>query len=70
MNEERIVERPPIEMQSKASYTQAVNEERFNEVCGAIARYWDQRLPIPLDWVQEYNDLLEYFKVRGIDIKI
>lgn len=32
--------------------------ERFVEVCEAIVRYYDAELKIPLEWVEEYNELI------------
>jgi hypothetical protein len=44
----------------KRFYDQRVKVERFNEVCGAIARYYDARLKIKIEWIEEYNELVEY----------
>ena len=34
-----------------------VQEERFVEVCAAISRYYNKGLVIPIEWVNEYNEL-------------
>jgi hypothetical protein len=44
----------------KRFYNQRVKVERFNEVCGAIARYYDARLKIKIEWIEEYNELVDY----------
>ena len=44
----------------KRFYDQRVKVERFNEVCGAIARYYDARLKIKIEWIEEYNELVDY----------
>ena len=35
-------------------------KERYYEVCGAIARYYDAGKKIPIEWVVEYNELVEH----------
>lgn len=34
-------------------------QQRFLEVCEAIKRYWDAGEKIPLEWIEEYNELIE-----------
>ena len=38
------------------------NLERLNEVRGAITRYYNAELKIPIEWVEEYNELIELLK--------
>jgi hypothetical protein len=52
--------KPPLGLIPKRFYDQRVKVERFNEVCGAIARYYDARLKIKIEWIEEYNELLDY----------
>lgn len=33
--------------------------KRFNEVCGALVRYYNANLPIEIEWVEEYNELVK-----------
>ena len=33
-------------------------EHRFTEVCEAIERYYAASKKIPLEWVEEYNELI------------
>lgn len=39
-------------------------EERFIEVCAAMTRYYSNALPIPIEWVEEYNDLVTKIKFK------
>jgi hypothetical protein len=50
----------------KRFYDQRVKVERFNEVCGAIARYYDARLKIKIEWIEEYNELVDYMNKSEI----
>lgn len=34
-------------------------QQRFNEVCGAFARYYDAGKKMPIEWVEEYNELVD-----------
>jgi hypothetical protein len=52
--------KPPLGLRPKILYDDLVKVERFNEVCGAIARYYDARLKIKIEWIEEYNELVEY----------
>jgi hypothetical protein len=51
--------RPPLGLIPKKFYDERVKVERFNEVCGAIARYYDAGLKINIEWIEEYNELVE-----------
>ena len=51
--------KPPLGMISKRFHDERVKAERFNEVCGAIARYYDAGLKINIEWIEEYNELVE-----------
>lgn len=33
--------------------------ERFQEVCKAISEKYNALEPIPVEWIQEYNELIE-----------
>jgi hypothetical protein len=52
--------KPPLGLIPKRFYDQRVKVERFNEVCGAIARHYDARLKIKIEWIEEYNELVDY----------
>tara|TARA_R110001632_G_scaffold82964_1_gene183947 strand:+ start:753 stop:914 length:162 start_codon:yes stop_codon:yes gene_type:complete len=49
------MKKPPIGLKPKKYHLL----ERFNEVRSAIVRYSDAELPIPVEWVEEYNELIE-----------
>jgi hypothetical protein len=51
--------RPPLGLMPRRFHDERVKIERFNEVCGAIARYYDAGLKINIEWVEEYNELVE-----------
>lgn len=42
-----------------------IEEKRFNDLRGAINRYAIDGFKIDLDWVDEYNELLDKIKKRG-----
>ncbi len=52
--------KPPLGLIPKMLHDDLVKVERFNEVCGAIARYYDARLKIKIEWIEEYNELVDY----------
>lgn len=54
--------KPPIGLKPFRFHERETKIERFNDVCGAIQRYYDAGLKINLEWVSEYNDLIEYFE--------
>ena len=35
-------------------------KERHEEVCQAIARYYNDNREIPTEWVEEYNELVKH----------
>ncbi len=39
------------------------DKERLNEVRSAIVRYYDAELKIPIEWIEEYNELIDSTKV-------
>lgn len=51
--------RPPLGLIHKKLHDERVKVERFNEVCGAIARYYDAGMKINVEWIKEYNELVE-----------
>ena len=53
--------KPPLGLTPKIHHDNLVKVERFNEVCGAIARYYDAKLKIKIEWIEEYNELVDYF---------
>lgn len=51
--------RQPLGLIPKKIHDERVKVERFNEVCGAIARYYDAGLKIKIEWIEEYNGLVD-----------
>jgi hypothetical protein len=39
-----------------------IDTERFNEVRGAIVRFYDAETEIPVKWIEEYNELIRLTK--------
>jgi len=50
-----IAIKPPIGLRPRFMN----DTERFNEVTRAIERYRAAQLKIPIEWVEEYNELIE-----------
>ena len=50
---------PPLGLIPKKFHDEQVKVKRFNEVCRAIAEYYDARLKINIQWIEEYNELVE-----------
>jgi hypothetical protein len=40
------------------------DDKRFYEVCGAITRYYQEGLEIPIEWIEEYN---QYIRSKNHD---
>ena len=55
--------KPPIGLKPKKYHSL----ERLNEVRSAIVRYYDNELPIPVEWIEEYNELLNQNKDESRD---
>jgi len=58
----RVWKRPPLGLIPKEIYNKNNKVTRFNEVCGAISRYYNEGLQIPINWVEEYNELVDNIK--------
>jgi hypothetical protein len=54
LNMDDRIERPPLGLRPKF----IVDELRLNEIDEAIARYYEARYPIPLEWIEERNQLI------------
>lgn len=53
------VNEPPIGLIPKEHYERQKTASRFKDVCGAITRYYNASLPINIEWVEEYNEILK-----------
>lgn len=49
----------PIGLMPKKYHIDKVNKERFNDICGAISRYYNAGLEINPEWINEYNELVK-----------
>jgi hypothetical protein len=47
--------KPPLGIMPKKYH----DEKRFIELCGAIKRYYDAEFPIPIEWIEEWNELVK-----------
>lgn len=54
--------KPPLGLIPKKLHDERVKVERFHEVCGAIARYYDAGLKINIEWIEEYYDLVDFIR--------
>jgi hypothetical protein len=48
-------DKPPLGLMPK----RFVQKVRFIEICEAIRRYYMASKKIPLEWIEEYNELVE-----------
>ncbi len=55
---------PPIGLRPRY----IVEKMRLNEICDAITRYCQSLhpIPIPIEWIVEYNELAESLKQRAL----
>lgn len=60
------IKRPPLGLVPKKYHDIKVNSDRFIQVCTAITRYYNEGLPINIEWITEYNQLvqLDYIKEK------
>lgn len=54
--------KPPLGLTPKW----VIQEARYFDVCGAISRYYNAGLKIPIEWIEEYNELVEWFSQRSL----
>ena len=53
--------RPPLGLRPR----RFVDEERLSEVYAAIARYLEAGKPVPVEWIEEYNELAVRLDASG-----
>lgn len=56
-----MLKQPPIGIKPKYIH----DEQRFYELKLAIRRFLDASVEIPLEWINEYNDLIDEIKKVG-----
>lgn len=49
----------PLGLTPKKYFEKRVKVQRYNEVCGAIVRYYEAGLKINIQWIEEYNELVD-----------
>lgn len=54
------IKRPPLGLIPKKYYEEKIKIDRFNEICRAISAYYTENLKIPIEWIEEYNELVEF----------
>ena len=57
-NQKIKVEKPPLGLMPRYLY----NEQRFQEIYSAISRYYQAGKAIPIEWIEEYNDISKTLK--------
>ena len=51
--------KPPLGVTPRKIHDEKVKLARFDDLCGAISRYYNDGLKIPIEWIEEYNELIE-----------
>ena len=51
--------KPPLGLIPKKFHDDNVKLERFKDVCGAITRYYSDGRKIDIEWILEYNELID-----------
>ena len=54
--------KPPLWSTPKEVHEYNTTIERYNEVCGAISRYFEAGLNIDVKWIEEYNLLSTFIR--------
>lgn len=50
---------PPLGLMPRKLHNEKVKTARFNELREAISRYYNAELEINIEWIEEYNELIE-----------
>ena len=58
MSLEERIKKPPLELMPKHQHKVIVGRKRLHDIQGAISRRYNEEVPIPIEWVEEYNELL------------
>lgn len=53
------ITKPPIGLMPKKIHDEKVEMNRYIEVCSTIERYFNSDLKINIEWIEEYNELVE-----------
>jgi len=60
---------PPLGLKPKQFYEKDIKDKRFSEVCNVIASHYEAGLKINLEWVAEYNELIDWFNENNYKIQ-
>lgn len=55
---EKQPKRPPLGIMPKGIFRKKVDQERLRNLQDVIARYYNADLPIKIEWIEEYNELI------------
>lgn len=58
------VVRPPYGIIPKKFFVEQVQQERLNQLRGAIARYYEAGYKINTEWIEEYNELIDSLNTK------
>jgi len=58
-----VLEKPPLGLKPKKYW----QRDRYLDICGAISRYYNVGRKIPIEWIEEYNELLDVIKENEKD---
>ena len=61
LGNESVLDKPPLGLMPKSIH----QTKRFHEICAAIVRYYDSGKELPIEWIEEYNELVGI--VRGLN---
>jgi hypothetical protein len=56
---EDVLSEPPIGLTPKKIHERNSIIRRFNDIRSAISRYYNAELEMPIEWIEEYNELIK-----------
>lgn len=51
----------PLGLIPRKNFEENIKVQRFLDICNAIKRYYENGLKIKIEWIKEYNDLLDFY---------
>jgi len=57
--------KPPLGVVPRDMYERAKKKARYQDICGAIKRAYEAGTTIHIEWVIEYNELIQAIKPYG-----
>lgn len=58
MEEKELMKKPPIGVKPRFIFEEEMKRRRIIDLTAAVRRYLDEQLPIPIEWISEYNEHL------------